>query len=189
MNSVHKQCPQTVTQNSALSQDWVGCTGAHPTDLGCAHSAPRLHVPYIVSWRVGCHVTGPAPAVLQAPLAISWRSRHLVVACLMTHPAAKAALLPRYNRLYCDTPRQPNRPPLTIQRRLYRDTTPSGPALAPVMIQNFVSRHSPPMARPLRAGRLYHSVVSCTWLAVSWRATARPCATQPCCVTLQSVVS
>ena len=30
MNSVHEQCPQTVTQNSVLSQDWVGSTGALP---------------------------------------------------------------------------------------------------------------------------------------------------------------
>ena len=73
-------------------------------------------------------------------------------------------------------------------QRLYHDTTPNGQALAPITIQNFVSRHSvPSAARPSRArrsplheGRPYRSAVSCAWLAVSWRASARPCAPLRC---------
>ena len=50
MNSAHEQLPQTVTANSALNQNWVGCTVRTPQNPGRAHTAglvPR-------SWALLC---------------------------------------------------------------------------------------------------------------------------------------
>ena len=56
MYSVHEQCPQIVTQNSALSQNWVGCTPNGPWLLAyCALS------------RTQRTVTWPCPAVSRPP--------------------------------------------------------------------------------------------------------------------------
>ena len=63
MNIAHEQCPKTVTQNSALNQNWVKCTVCTPIDPGCAHAARALQPGRpcrTVLWRVLASYSGHA---------------------------------------------------------------------------------------------------------------------------------
>ena len=96
---------------------------------GRAHCTQAGHVT-AVSWRAGCCIVSPAPAVSQAWLAVSrivlpcrapcrepsaqYRGASYAVSqpccCriigrVATHPSGQALLLSQYNRLYRDTPR------------------------------------------------------------------------------------
>ena len=76
---------QTATQNSALSQNWVGCTGTHPTDPSCTHGAPRPRARHRVMVRVGLYrgshkiVSWPPPSrVVGVPCRVDVRTCALV---------------------------------------------------------------------------------------------------------------
>ena len=63
MKSVHEQCLNSDSETVHRVQNWVGCTGAHPTDHGYAHGAPKLralrpgrpHRGRVVACRVPYH--------------------------------------------------------------------------------------------------------------------------------------
>ena len=76
-------------------------------------------------------------------------------------------------------------PPLVVSR-LSRDTT-QRPSRPPVTIQFIVSQHTPPIAKPSRAGRLPCAQAGLSWpvSAVSWAWLLRPAY----CVTIQCTVS
>ena len=67
MNSVHEQCPctviQTVTINSALSQNWVGYTVHTPKDPSWAHVERRV----VTHWAPNCGSIRPCRRPCRAP--------------------------------------------------------------------------------------------------------------------------
>ena len=205
---------QTVTVNSALSPNWVGCTVSTPKE-------PRLRAHCAQAARTAL-CRGPPPAVSQVPPTMSSRrvTRALVVS------RAHATVSQRCCLLYRDSK---GRPPVTIQK-LYHDPEPMSRALLPcrecsgpyrgavlrallpchkvllpppVTIQNFVSRHTavarpcgrelplaPRASRPCCGPLLAVSLGRVTrLLAVSWPPFTRPWAPVPFLVTLQYVVS
>ena len=129
---------QTVTQNSALSQDWVKCTV-------CTHPWPRLHArwalgrqchgaPDGVSWPPLDHIVGlwqHASAVSQAVLcAMSRPGPHRVV--VTARPCRKPARS-------CHGPARPYC--RVVSWPVSRHTQQSG--RPPITIRPFVSRHNP----------------------------------------------
>ena len=172
--------------------------GAHLTDPGCAHSAPRPRAHCAVSWRAGCRIAGPAPTVSQAPLAISWPCRwadrvvasmvvswctwRRVVACLATHPATKPPSC--HDTIVFIVTHLANQ---TARLSRYKDcivTQP--PAARPSLLSRYKTlyRDTHPQRPGPRArtvcpcGRVGHVVAQ---LVISWHATTPPCASsRPC---------
>ena len=176
MNSVHEQLSKTVTQNSTLSQNWVGCTRCTPYGpwlrTHCVHDAVSWHAlgcivahmascrrPLLVTIQKNCIVT---QLLLRALCDVS-RSRTAVV-----HVVSQCAAA--VSQPYCDVSRPKVAPSATLQK--------------------FLSRHSPwpgharahcrtPRAQ---AGRIVACVVAVLW---PYRrpccAPARPCHGPPSC--------
>ena len=133
---------QTVTQNSALSQNWVGYIVCKPKDPGRAHAAHTLspgrahalHTP-----RARCCVATSGPAVSQPPLPPS--------------PVATKRIMSRYNSYRVLATRRVTRAAARVTAFLRRTArlcyAVSQPCCAvlrhkrspPTTIQNFVSRH------------------------------------------------
>ena len=109
MNSVSNSDSETVH----LVQNWVGCIGAHPTDHGYAHGAPKPRAHCVVLWRVVYRVAGPAPAVSQVCRAPAQRCRGLsrdtpsgqAACCVATHKAAPLAAIQFVSQLSLSSPR------------------------------------------------------------------------------------
>ena len=66
MNGVHGQCPRTVTLNSALSQNWVGCT----VRMHCAQVACTLRTVVHAASLSHAHMRSVAHALHAAALAL-----------------------------------------------------------------------------------------------------------------------
>ena len=120
----------------------------HTLNPGCAHTAPRPCTQRRVVARAGPY-RGPLPGRI-APVSgrVATLSAISRTSCVISQPVSR----PCYAIL------RHKRSPLATIQFLYRDSPLDRPC-ASVRLS------------PLRAGRLYRSVVSCTWLAVS----------QPCC--------
>ena len=92
MNSVPnndlEQCPKSKTG--------LGAQGAHPTDPGCVHTAPRP----AVSWRALALCRGRAPVV-------SWLCQRCVAACKCALARRVAAPLD-HDSIYCIATHSPN---------------------------------------------------------------------------------
>ena len=90
-----------MTQNSALSQNWVKCIGCTPRDPGCARITPRPLTRCAlgaVAWRTGRHVVAPL-----------WSCRRCVLPCRCEHARAgepyRSSPLSRYkNRIAKQNP-------------------------------------------------------------------------------------
>ena len=142
-----------------------------------------------MSWRAGCRIAGPAPAVSQAPSTVSWP-------CRCAHaPAAAcrvAAMSLPYRQACRDTPQQPS---LRLSRynQLYRDTLPSGQAsLSCHNTILCIATLTPSHARA--AGRVVASLGRVAALPWSCHGRGWPCRgpcyyAQDCCVTIQLLVS
>ena len=111
---------QKVTQNSTLSQNWVGCTGAHPTDHDYAHGAPRLcalRLDRPCSRRVVACRASYRRLVAGRVAGLAARSVAMPPACIAVHrvapPAPCRGLLLRCIAAQCRRIATQGRPPST----------------------------------------------------------------------------
>ena len=173
-NNDSEQCPESIL-------GWVHQvhTLNQPVRTGCEHCAQVAHT--------ACarhRVAGPTPAVSQAWLAVSCIVSPHPRACRVAAPALCREPVSRYNPAakQCTVSR-PTGPPPQREYNLYRDSTWPGHARA---------RTGRPYRGPLMvvSWRRLGRVVAESWPCLGpWlRSLAIPCATEPCCVTIQSVV-
>ena len=171
MNSVHEQCPQTVTHNSALSQNWVGCTRCTPWPSLRALSPGRPCL--AVSWLALVQCRRPSTGYVAGPLgrivAVSMCARASWADRIVAHQApcrglsrdtpSSQASAPCHDTLVCIVTRLANQ---TVRLSRYKDCIVTQP---PAVSPSLMSRdktlyrdtlHQPGCARaccrmPLRA--------------------------------------